>query len=80
MKNEELIQRITLNPAICFGKPTVRNMRYPVEMILDLLSAGMTQEEILVDYPALEVADIQACLAFASKLVRVNSIHKVIAA
>ena len=80
MKNEELIQRITLNPAICFGKPTVRNMRYPVEMILDLLSAGMTQEEILADYPALEVADIQACLAFASKLVRVNSIHKVIAA
>ena len=68
MKNEELIQRITLNPAICFGKPTVRNMRYPVEMILDLLSAGMTQEEILADYPALEVADIQACLAFASKL------------
>lgn len=80
MKNEELIQRITLNPAICFGKPTIRNMRYPVEMILDLLSAGMTQEEILADYPALEVADIQACLAFASKLVRVNSIHKVIAA
>ena len=64
MKNEELIQRITLNPAICFGKPTIRNMRYPVEMILDLLSAGMTQEEILADYPALEVADIQACLAF----------------
>lgn len=64
MKNEELIQRITLNPAICFGKPTVRNMRYPVEMILDLLSAGMTQEELLADYPALEVADIQACLAF----------------
>jgi len=64
MKNEELMQRITLNPVICFGKPTVRNMRYPVEMILDLLSAGMTQEEILADYPALEVADIQACLAF----------------
>jgi len=64
MKNEELMQRITLNPVICFGKPTVRNMRYPVEMILDLLSAEMTQEEILADYPALEVADIQACLAF----------------
>ena len=80
MKNEDLIQRITLNPAICFGKPTVRNMRYPVEMILDLLSAGMTQEEILADYLALEVADIQACLAFASKLMRVNSTHKVIAA
>ena len=75
-----MIQRITVNSDICFGKPTVRNMRYPVEMILDLLSAGMTYEEILTDYPALEQEDIQACLAFASRLVQVNSIHKVIAA
>ncbi len=37
---EELLKRITLNPNVCFGKPTVRNMRYPVEFILDLLSAG----------------------------------------
>jgi len=47
---------------------TYHSMRYPVEMILDLLSAGMTQEEILADYPALEVADIQACLALTPKL------------
>ncbi len=52
-------------------------MRYPVEMILDLLSAGMTQEEILMDYPDLENEDIQACLLFASKLIQVNSISKV---
>ncbi len=55
-------------------------MRYPVEMILDLLSAGMTNGEILGDYPALEEADIKACLLFASKLVKVNSISKVITA
>lgn len=77
---DELLKRITLNPNVCFGKPTIRNMRYPVEMILDLLSAGMKPEEILEDYPDLEEEDIQACLLFASKLVKVNSINKVIAA
>lgn len=78
--NEELLKRITMNSNICFGKPTVRNMRYPVETILDLLGAGMTNEEILEDYPRLEREDIQACLLFASKLVRVGSFREVIAA
>jgi len=77
---EDLIKRITQNPDICFGKPTVRNMRYPVEMILDLLSAGMTNKELLEDYSGLEEEDIKACLLFASKLVKVTSITKVIAA
>ncbi|MBI1766255.1 MAG: DUF433 domain-containing protein [Acidobacteria bacterium] len=77
---ETLLQRITLNPEVCFGKPTIRNMRYPVEMILDLLGAGMTFEDILTDYPDLEKEDLQACLSFAGKLVKVNSIHKVISA
>ncbi len=80
MEQQNLLDRITLNPDVCFGKPTIRNMRYPVEMILDLLSAGMTHEEILEDYPDLEEADIKATLLFASKLVKVNSISKVIAA
>jgi uncharacterized protein (DUF433 family) len=78
---EKIIEnRITLNPNVCFGKPTIRNMRYPVEMILDLLGAGMTVEELLEDYPDLEREDIAACLQFASKLVQVNSIHKALAA
>lgn len=55
-------------------------MRYPVEFVLDLLSAGMTTEELLEDYPDLESEDIKACLIFATQLVRVNSIHKVMAA
>lgn len=79
MKND-LLKRITLNPEVCFGKPTVRNMRYPVEMLLDLMSAGMTAEEILEDYDDLEKEDLHACLLFASKLVKVNSINQVIAA
>ena len=58
------IERITINPDICHGKPTIRNMRYPVEMILDLLSAGMTCDEIIADYPSLEIEDIQAALEF----------------
>jgi len=48
------MKRITINHDVCFGKPTIRNMRYPVEMILDLLSAGMTHQEIMEDYPAIE--------------------------
>jgi uncharacterized protein (DUF433 family) len=71
------LDRITINPNVCFGKPTVRNLRYPVEMLLDLLAAGMTEAELLEDYPDLEQADIRACLEFASRLTQVKSIYKV---
>lgn len=74
---ENLIARITINPDVCHGKPTIRNMRYSVEMILDLLSSGMTFEEIIVDYPALENEDLKACLAYASKLISVKILSKV---
>ena len=74
---ENLIARITINPDVCHGKPTVRNMRYPVEMILDLLSSGMTFSEILEDYPALENEDLKACLAYASKLISIKILSKV---
>ena len=77
---DDLLKRITINPDICFGKPTIRNMRYPVEMLLDLLSAGMTPDKILADYPDLDAKDIQAALFFATKLVKVNSINAVLAA
>jgi len=62
---EDLITRITLNPEICHGKPTIRNKRYPVDLILDLLTSGMTEQEILEDYPKLEREGILACLAYA---------------
>lgn len=76
---DALLNRITLNPEICHGKPKIRNMRYPVEFILDLLSSGMIYQEITDDYPAIEPDDIRACLAYASILTRVKSIHKVVA-
>jgi uncharacterized protein (DUF433 family) len=62
------IDRITIDPDICNGKPVVRGLRITVETILDYLSAGETAEEILRQHPMLEPEDIQACLAFASRL------------
>jgi uncharacterized protein (DUF433 family) len=62
-----ILNRITINPDVCFGKPTIRNMRYPVEMVLDLLAAGMTTDELIEDYPDMEKEDIQACLMFKNK-------------
>lgn len=71
---ENLLDRISIDPEICHGKPCIREMRYPVEMLLVLLSSGMSTEEILSDYPSLEVEDIQACLLYASRLMKVKSI------
>jgi len=77
--NRNLINRITINPEICNGKPTIRNTRYTIDLILDLLSAGMSDIEIIDDYPALEIDDIKACLAFASQLSKVKTIHRIVA-
>ena len=70
-----LLDRITIDPAICHGKPTVRGLRYPVETILELLSSGMTTEEILADYEDLEREDILAALAFAARLTQVKRLE-----
>lgn len=57
-----LLARITTHPEICHGKPCIRGMRFPVEVVLDLLGSDMTTEEILEDHPMLEKEDILACL------------------
>lgn len=77
--NRDLINRITINHDVCNGRPTIRNMRYTVDLILDLLSSGMSETEIIKDYPALEIDDIKACLAFAAQLSKVKTIHRVVA-
>ena len=64
--------RITIDPNICHGKPTIRGLRYPVETILELLSSGMTVDQILDDYEDLEREDILAALAFATRLSQVK--------
>lgn len=73
-----LADRITINPEICHGKPTVRGLRYPVETILELLSSGMTNDEILADYEDLEREDILAVLDFARRLSQVKRIEPVL--
>ena len=65
--NNLSIKRITIDPNICHGKPCIRGLRYPVEFILELLSSGMTTEEILIDYKDLELDDILASLSFATE-------------
>ena len=74
---QELLQRITLNPEVCHGKPVIRNLRYPVESMLELLSAGMTIEDILADYPDLEREDLLACMAFAQQVMSIKSVYRV---
>jgi len=61
----KLLDRITINPEICHGISCIRGMRWPVEIIIDMLGAGMTNDQILEDHPELEKEDILACLNYA---------------
>ena len=72
-----LLNRITIDPAVGHGKPCVRGLRYPVEMLLDLLSSGMTIDEVLADYEDLEREDLLAVLAFAARLARTRRLQPV---
>ncbi|HWR59819.1 MAG TPA: DUF433 domain-containing protein [Thermodesulfovibrionales bacterium] len=65
----DLLKRIAFNPDIFGGKPIVRGMRISVELILDLLSQGVSEDEILEDYPVLEKEDIRACLSYAKDII-----------
>ena len=65
--NEQLESRITHNPLQCGGKPCIRGMRIRVSDILQMLAEGVSNEEILRDYPDLELTDIQACLLYAAR-------------
>ena len=71
----DLLPRITVDPDICHGKPVVRGLRYPVEVLLELLSSGMTFEEVLEDYQDLERDDLLAVLAFAARVVHTKRIE-----
>jgi uncharacterized protein (DUF433 family) len=72
---KELLKRITVNPAVMTGLPCIRGMRIPVTTILGLLASGVTEQEILADYPDLEPADFKACLAYAAWLTREREIE-----
>jgi uncharacterized protein (DUF433 family) len=70
MDPAESLKRITVNPDVCFGKPCIRGHRIWVSLILDLLAAGQSTEDILEDYPDLEEADIRACIAYGAEMSR----------
>jgi uncharacterized protein (DUF433 family) len=72
-----LLDRITLDPNVCHGKPCVRGLRYPVDTLLELLSSGMTIDEVLADYEDLERDDLLAVLAYAAKITQVRRFQPV---
>jgi len=76
--SSKLLERITIDPDVCHGKPCIRGLRYPVDVILELLSAGMSSEEILEDYDDLEAEDLLAVLAFAARLSQVKRVQAVL--
>ena len=69
------MNRITIDPRICHGQPVLRGLRYPVSFVLELMSAGMTLDEILADYEDLERDDLYAALAYAARLSTVKRIE-----
>jgi uncharacterized protein (DUF433 family) len=71
------LERITIDPEVCHGKPCIRGMRWPVEVIIDMLGSGMSTDEILEDHPELEREDILACLNFAKLYLSGRSIKEV---
>jgi uncharacterized protein (DUF433 family) len=70
MNKEELLERISVNPDICFGKPCIKGHRIWVSLVLDLLAAGWSVQEILENYPGLEEADVLACIAYGAEMSR----------
>ncbi len=79
MSDRLLLSRITSAPDICHGKPCIRGLRYPVEFVLELLSSGMTNAEILADYEDMEADDLRAAIAWAARLTRTKRIEPALA-
>ena len=69
-----VFNHITINPAVCSGKPCIRGLRFPISQIVDLVAAGNTFEQILDDFPYLEEEDIRQALLFAATLIKATEI------
>ena len=70
MSRSELLSRISIDPQICFGKPCIRGHRIWVSLILDFMASGMTFEELLEEYPGIELEDLYACVAYGAEMSR----------
>ena len=75
--NPDLLKRITVRPDVFGGKPIIRDMRISVELILSLITQGVTMEAILEDYPELELDDIRACTAYAHAVIAKDTLAAV---
>ena len=79
MSDDKLLSRITVDPEICHGKPSIRGLRYPVETILEYLAGGDSVENLLKEFPDLERDDILACLEFSRRMLATKSVHLALA-
>lgn len=70
MKREEILDRISIDPNVCFGKPCIKGHRIWVSMILDLLKEGMSMADVLGEHPQLTEEDIRACIAYGAEMTR----------
>jgi uncharacterized protein (DUF433 family) len=70
MNREELLKRISIDPRICFGRPCIRGTRIWVSLIVDNLAEGVSEQELLREYPQLQLEDIRAALAYAAEMTR----------
>ena len=75
MTREELLQRISIDPNVCGGRPCIRGHRIWVSLILDFLASGTSEQDILREYPQLAREDVQACMAYGPELARERTIH-----
>ena len=75
--DDDLLSRITVDPSVLVGKPTIRGLRISVEQVLRALAAGVPEADLLDDYPDLEAADIRAVLAYAAEQVASDKVYRV---
>jgi uncharacterized protein (DUF433 family) len=70
MTHEQLLQRISTDPAVCHGKPCIRGHRIWVSLVMDLLADGLTIDQVVEQYPGIEPDDVRACIAYAAEMTR----------
>ncbi|MBE7438004.1 MAG: DUF433 domain-containing protein [Spirochaetales bacterium] len=75
LTHKQLLERISINPAICGGKPCIKGHRIWVSLMLDFLASGMSTDDILSEYPQLTAEDIRACMAYGSEMTRERMVH-----
>jgi uncharacterized protein (DUF433 family) len=77
INKSELLERITVNPKVMVGKPTIRGLRITVEQILDALASGVKEQELIQEFPELETDDIKAAIFYANSLVKQEKVYTI---